>query len=87
MRTMRIFKRSMSYAEFMERKKKILELADAMIDNDWSCWKIEKEMGVSHSTTHRYLTKELPYLDDDRYVKCKAILKEHKRSGRDDRTD
>ena len=82
MKTMRIFNRGMSFKKFLERKATIFSIADAMIENDWSCWKIEKEMGISHSTVHRYLTKELQYLDDDRYMKCKDILKAHKRSGK-----
>ena len=62
------------------REQIILDIARNMINYNYSCMQIEKEMLIPHSTAHYWLTRNLRYIDDELYIKCKNIMKKHKRS-------
>lgn len=60
--------------------------AEWMIDNRCSIRQLCKEFDVPYTTMHRYLTEELPYIDDDLYIRCKNIMKSNsKNQKRDDK--
>ena len=56
----------------------IIECATLMITYNWSVRTIAENLDISKSTVHDYLTKELPYIDDDLYMQCKHIMHKHK---------
>jgi len=66
--------------KYPNKEQTIVEVAQAMIDYNWSCMQIQKKMFIPHSTAHRWLKYELKYIDDDLFVQCKNILKKHKKT-------
>ena len=60
-------------------EKKILKVADIMINKGWTLLEIEKYKAIPHTTAHRYITKYLSSIDTERYNKCIDIIEYHKR--------
>ena len=78
------------WEEFMLYRIKLSEnirtYAQYMIDEKCSVRRLAKDFSISKTTMHRYLTKELKYIDDDLFVQCKNIMKSNsKNQKRDDR--
>lgn len=65
----------------------IIELANLMIEYDWSIRTLSENTLYSRTSIHRALTKKLPYIDDELYIQCRSIMKQHKEEMlRDDRS-
>ena len=62
----------------LEKMTVITEAADYMIDNKATLLEVENNLGMPHSSMWRYIYKVLPYIDCDKAVKCKTLLKYHK---------
>ena len=60
----------------MDRIETILKYC---IEYKWSVRKISENMMLSKSTVYKYLTEDLKYIDDEKWVQCLDILK-HRRS-------
>lgn len=56
----------------------VIELANLMIQNNWSLRVLADNSIYGKSHIHRVLTQDLRYIDDDLYVQCKNIMKKHK---------
>ena len=61
-----------------ERTAVITKAADYMIDNKATLLEVEDNLGMPHSSMWWYIHNVLPYIDYDKAVKCKALLKYHK---------
>jgi len=57
----------------------ILKCAEYCIEYKWSVRQIAENMMLSKSTVHKYLTEDLRFIDDEKWVQCMNILK-HRRS-------
>jgi hypothetical protein len=64
----------------------VIELANLMIQYDWSLRVLSDNSIYGKSHIHRVLTQDLRYIDDDLYVQCKNIMKKHKEEILRDRT-
>lgn len=64
----------------------VIELANLMIQYDWSLRVLADNSIYEKSHIHRVLTYDLRYIDDDLYVQCKNIMKRHKEEILRDRT-
>lgn len=56
----------------------IIELANLMIQYDWSLRVLADNSIYGKSHIHRVLTYDLRHIDDNLYVQCKNIMKKHK---------
>lgn len=67
------------YYEYLryEREKVILKCAEYCIDYNMSLREIAENLCIGKTTAHKYLTKELKYLDDDLYIQCKYKLRKN----------
>lgn len=54
----------------------VTSIADYMLDNDSSLRDVEKNLGISKSTLHDNLTKEI--LGEERFTKIEELLENHK---------
>ena len=63
--------------KFFERQDDIIRAADYMIEFDYGVVKIAEELCHSKSTIHRWITEDLKYIDRDKWIQCKNILKKH----------
>lgn len=59
----------------LERYNLVLECANYCIQYKWSLREIARNVGVSKSTVHRYLTDDLKYIDSQMYNECKHLLR------------
>ena len=57
----------------------ILKCAEYCIDYKWPVRKIAENMMLSKSTVHKYLTEDLRFIDDEKWIQCMNILK-HRRA-------
>ena len=62
----------------MDRTETVLKCAEYCIEYKWSVRKIAENMCLSKSAVHKYLTEDLKYIDDEKWVQCLDILK-HRR--------
>lgn len=56
----------------------ILKCAEYCIDYKWTVRQIAENMMLSKPTVHKYLTQDLRFIDDEKWVQCMNILK-HRR--------
>ena len=61
-----------------ERNEIIVQMANAMIDYDWRLLDIVSNFGYSLTTVYRWITDELKFIDDDKFVQCRHIMNRHK---------
>jgi hypothetical protein len=61
-----------------ERDDLIVQMADAMIVYDWRILDIVSNFGYARTTVHRWLTNDLRFIDDDKFIQCKRIIERHK---------
>lgn len=66
--------------KILGRECVILDCASYMIDYGYTVRKIAKEMNVGKSTVHNWLTKDLKYINNDKYHECLVILARHKKA-------
>jgi len=57
-----------------EKLEIILECANYCIQYNWSIRTIARNIGISKTTVHRYITQDLKYVDSQKYNQCKHIL-------------
>lgn len=63
-----------------EKDEIIIEIADAMIEHDWRLLDLVSNFEYSLTTIYKWLTKDLSYIDSDKFVQCKHIMNRHKYS-------
>jgi hypothetical protein len=61
-----------------ERDDLIIQMADAMIEYDWRLLDIVSNFGYALTTVHRWITDDLRFIDDDKFIQCKHIIERHK---------
>ena len=64
----------MGRKKFSDRDELILECANYCMQYNWSVRKIARNVGISKSTVHRFLTDDLMFLDSQAYSQCRRIL-------------
>lgn len=57
----------------------ILKCAEYCIEYKWSVRQIAENTMLSKSTVHKYLTEDLKFIDDEKWIQCMNILK-HRRT-------
>lgn len=62
---------------------RIIDCADYYIDNKSTMRKTAKMFGISKSTVHVNLSRDLKYIDKDRYKKVKKISNDNKKKFND----
>lgn len=61
-----------------EKNNLIVEMVDAMINDDWRLLDIVSNFGYSLGAVYKWITKDLQYIDDERYIQCINIMDRHK---------
>lgn len=59
-------------------RKRVIELANYMLESKLTIREIAKKFGISKSTVHKDLSERLMYIDTSLYKEINKILTEHK---------
>ena len=70
----------------MNRDLQALQMAEYMIDYNWSIRDIADNVGSSRSTVYRYITERLKFVDSEKYRQCLDIMQVHRKEKKRDRT-
>lgn len=69
----------MKLTNLSEKQKLIKEIAKYMIIYDTSIRKASQEFDIPKTTVHRWIYKELRFIDDDLFVQIKNRLKSRRK--------
>lgn len=62
----------------MDRDDIVLQCAEYCIDYKWTIREIADNMMIPKSTVHKYLTEDLKWIDDEKFVQVRNILKKRR---------
>ena len=69
----------MKLTNLSEKQKLITEIASYMITYDASIREASQEFDIPKTTVHRWIYKELRFIDDDLFVQIKNRLKSRRK--------
>lgn len=62
-----------------ERVRQAFAIAHEIIEHNYSVHRIEKDLGISHSTAHKRIVVTLKSIDEELFDKCDKVFKQHKK--------